>query len=60
LTEACYAAGCPIKSVRAVGNLAVNPKGKPISVTQCANIVICGNLPADPLPSDVPDDVTTA
>lgn len=37
-----------------MGNLAIDPHGEPISVTQCADVVICGNLPADLLPNDAP------
>ena len=49
-----HSAGCPIGSVRVVGNLAVDPHGEPISVTQCADVMICGNLPADLLRSNAP------
>ncbi|CAL5222169.1 g4495 [Coccomyxa viridis] len=52
--------GCPIQSARIVGNLSINPHGTPITVTECRDVVICGNLPADPLRSDALDHVTTA
>lgn len=53
-------AGCPIESVKLVGNLAIEPNGDAISVGQCKNVVLCGNLPAEKIPSDAPDYVTNA
>ena len=42
-----------------VGNFAADLHGLAISVTQCADVTVCGNLPAEHLPSSYSDTSLT-